>query len=79
MNFANDLKNFDKGMMAIRCFEFLKTIMPEDPEIFKNAGDLFLKSNNIKDAEKNYLQALKLDPKYSDAYVALGIVYQSMR
>ncbi len=79
MNFAEDLKKFNKPEMAIMCFEFLKTMQPENPDIFKNAGDLFLKSNKIKEAESNYLEALKIDPNFSDAYVALGIVEQSMR
>ena len=65
--------------MAVGCFNFLKDVLPDDAEIFKKSGDLFMKMNNVDEAEKNYLEAVEINPEYSDAYVSLGIVYQSLK
>lgn len=47
---------------------------PNDVDLYYNLGVISSKANNPTDAEKYYLKAIDLDPKYKNAYLNLAIL-----
>ena len=43
--------------------------------LYNNLGWLYTEKKKFKEAEKAYLEAIKLDPKYANAYYNLGLLY----
>jgi protein O-mannosyl-transferase len=41
---------------------------------YYNLGNIYLKTNRMKEAEKNYEQTLRLNPKYLDAHTNMGVI-----
>ena len=51
----------------------------ESAENYLKQGHIYLKSRNYSKAEELYKKAIETNPKYFDAYVALGLVYASKK
>jgi tetratricopeptide (TPR) repeat protein len=47
---------------------------PNDVDLYYNLGVISSKANNAADAEKYYLKAIEIDPKYKNAYLNLAIM-----
>ncbi|MGA2141804.1 MAG: tetratricopeptide repeat protein, partial [Brevinematales bacterium] len=50
-------------------------LSPNDPDIYKNLGFLYLKQDNYDTALKNFKKTLDLDPKSDTAYKGMGDAY----
>ena len=49
----------------------------DDKNIYRNIGLSYLKIGNYQKAEKNFKEAIYLEPKFSEAYFNLGYLYYS--
>ena len=47
----------------------------KNPKIYNIYGVIFFKENNYQKAIEKYLEAIKVDPNYNDAYKNLGLAY----
>ncbi len=47
---------------------------PNEPDLYYNLGVILSKANKIDEAEKNYLRAIEINPKYTNAYLNLAIL-----
>ena len=69
----------NKKIILSFCFNILLFAMPSfsetAEELFKKGNDN-ISQNKFEDAEKNFLDAIKIKPKYSDAYIELGVLYK---
>jgi tetratricopeptide (TPR) repeat protein len=54
-------------------------VSPNRPFLLNYLGAHYLEQNNLAEAERFYLEALKSNPKYFDAYSNLGDVYRMQR
>jgi tetratricopeptide (TPR) repeat protein len=64
---------------AIEAYRRAQALQPKDPEPHLAAGLLFEKLNELKNAEQEYEQALKLDPVSIEAITALANAYMRER
>ena len=57
-----------------------KSLTPEEKEVLKyiNRGLAFMEQNKNDEAEKAFLEALRLDPKNYDVHRRLGFLYSEM-
>ncbi|MFC1621958.1 tetratricopeptide repeat protein [Patescibacteria group bacterium] len=53
-------------------------IAPYSRRVYNNLGDVYSKEGNYPEAAKYFLQAIKIDPSYSEAMHNLGLVYLEM-
>jgi Tfp pilus assembly protein PilF len=75
---GNDL--FDKGQYADAIAEYEKVPVAERSATNQNRlGISYHFLNKLKEAEAAYRDAIKRDPKYSDAYNNLGVLYYSRK
>ncbi len=68
---------FYKVGNTIRFRELLEEALkfkPDEPMLYFNLGVMYQQVDNYYKAEKFYKNALKLDAKYSDAYLNLGLL-----
>lgn len=64
---------------AMKCFERMIEIEPNDKETYKNRGILYSEQGNYEEAIKDYTRAIKLDIKYKEAYNNRGIAYSQTK
>ena len=71
----------DKGFTeeALKQFQFLISIFPNDASLHYNKGIVYEKLRDTKNAERAYLKAIELSPEETDFYYNLGLVYIDMQ
>ena len=71
----------DKGFNeeALKQFQFLISIFPNDAGLYYNKGIVHEKMRDSAKAEQAYLKAIELSPDDTDFYYNLGLVYIDMR
>ena len=79
IKFSDELRNVGKIELSILCLNLLKKKDENNSIIWKKMGDSLLMNSNFDNAEKNYDQAIKLNPKFVEAYLAKGVLYQKKR
>ena len=52
---------------------------PDEPFIYNLLGVLYAKMESYSDSIKNYSSAIKLNPKYFEAYNNIGVAYTSSK
>jgi len=52
--------------------------MPADPVVHNNYGNVLKDLGRLRDAAENFLRAIELDPKYSEAYTNRGAVLRAL-
>lgn len=52
---------------------------PDNPEAFKNIGNVYLQQETFGQAETFYQKALTLDPQYWEAIQNLGLIFQKQK
>lgn len=67
----------DRPRTAIDDFEEALSYNPNDPKTYSNLGQAHIKLGKIREAERNYMHAIALDPKNPDYYLGLGIIYHN--
>ena len=65
--------NFDEALIF---FNKCLGINNESPDIYFNLGLIYKKKGLLKDSEKNYRNAIKLNPNFLDTYINLGVVLE---
>jgi len=68
-----------KNDEAIERYEKAKKMDSSKPGIFIALGDVYLKTNKYKEAEKNYKSALEINPENSSAHLGLANSYLGLR
>jgi eukaryotic-like serine/threonine-protein kinase len=63
--------NYDK---SVQSYDDLLKLMPNDPQVQFEMGLLYESHGTFDQAHEHFLQALKSDPKYVDALLAVGRV-----
>src|SRR5690606_10980632 len=71
---ANMLTSCDRDKEAIDAYMESLEYDPKNPMVYAAIGECFERMEMWSLAEANYLEALKLDPKYVDALMGLGAV-----
>src|ERR1700677_4188637 len=64
---------------AIAAYQHAAALQPSEAEPHLTAGVLFEQANRASDAEQEYKRALAIDPKLSDAVIALANLYMHGR
>jgi len=54
-------------------------IEPDNKDIVYNLGIVYLRLEDNENAKQYFLKAVKLDPKFADAYNNLGVTYIAAR
>ena len=62
---------------AIKEINLILEIAPNDPVALYNAGILYYRLDMLKEAENYLKRAIGINPEYIQAYLQLGLVYQS--
>jgi Flp pilus assembly protein TadD len=75
-NTAIEAGNFDE---AITKLTQMTTEMPTCAPCFAKLGDIYVKKNDLKNAEPAYLKAIEIDPAQAGVYDALASVYNSQK
>ena len=57
----------DKPLDVARVYEELSKLMPNEPKIFVDLGDVYQKIGDQQKAEKAYKKALEIDPNNEEA------------
>ena len=58
---------------AIKHFEDLLRVRPDDPKAHNNLGNALAEQGNTADAISHWREAIRLKPDYSEAHCNLGI------
>ena len=75
-NAAIDAGNFDEAITNLEAMvKELDTCAP----CYARIGDVYVKKNDLDNAEKSYLKAVELDPKLGGAYSALASIYNQQK
>lgn len=61
---------------AVKYIEAARDVEPNSPEVHNALGSLYLRQGNLARAESEFLDAVKLAPKYAEAEYNLGLVYE---
>ena len=71
------LSLFNSGQLQKSLKESLwaKKKYPNEPFIYNHLGVIYAQMEYYDDSIKNYLKAIKLDPKYFEAYNNIGVAY----
>ena len=75
-NTAIEAGNFDE---AITKLTQMTTEMPKCAPCFAKLGDIYVKKNDLTNAEPAYLKAIEIDPAQAGVYDALASVYNSQK
>ena len=75
-NTAIEAGNLDE---AITKLTQMTTEMPKCAPCFAKLGDIYVKKNDLTNAEPAYLKAIEIDPKQAGVYNALASVYNSQK
>jgi len=75
-NAAVDAGNFDD---AIAKLTTLTTELEKCAACYARMGDVYLKKNDMDNAEKSYLKAIEVDPTQAGAYGALASLYNQQK
>jgi tetratricopeptide (TPR) repeat protein len=51
------------------------SLQPENPRVYQNLGDLYVRRGMLADAEKAFQKAILLEPRFTRAYDSLADVY----
>lgn len=71
---------YDETGRKEQAADYAKSLVQKDPNnkfYRSNLGDMLLKANNYDGAIEEYKAALKIDPKYEDVYINLGVAYKN--
>ena len=63
--------NIDKSKSL---FQYATELYSENPELQYNLGVIAAEANDLENAQKYYIRAIELNPKYVDAYINLAAV-----
>lgn len=63
---------------AEKTFERFRELSPSDAITFESRAYLRLSQERLQDAEKDYLEAIRLNPENPDSFNNLGVVYLNM-
>ena len=74
-NFANVLVAQNKLTDAIRIFEKMHRLAPDDVQTLINLGSVYERSQHSETAEQCYQKAIALDPNCQEAYRLLSTLY----
>lgn len=75
---AQHYKNKDAIADAIRFYRKAVDVDPDGEsaaQTYVEMGDIYFKLEKFEDARDAYIRATEIEPKYGDAYIALGRVY----
>ena len=73
IKFILDLFNSNKLSEATKEIKKQLTIYPKSPVLFNILGAIFAGQNRLEDALTNYNESIKINPKYFQAYINLGV------
>lgn len=59
---------------ALACFNALRRIMPDDPDLHYELADILFAAGYLNESEKACKACLQLDSQYVSAYVILGMI-----
>eukprot|EP01084_Bolivina_argentea_P133205 235060_1 len=62
---------------ALGYYQTYNTITDQNPEIYRRIGDIYDVSNDLKQAEAMYIQALDISPYDIDSMISLALLMQS--
>ena len=68
------LSMLGRDFEALSCFNNLRRIYPEDPDIYYEMADILFSAGYMDDCEKVCRRCLQLDDRYANAYVILGMI-----
>ncbi|NLO36670.1 MAG: tetratricopeptide repeat protein [Clostridiaceae bacterium] len=68
------LSMLGRDFEALSCFNNLRRIYPEDPDIYYELADILFSSGYMDDCEKACRRCLQIDGSYANAYVILGMI-----
>ena len=71
-----ELQEEDKLDAAIYCYYEALRFDPNRADAYNNLGNIYLKRNNLSDAENCYRQALRILPNYAEAWSNLGVLLE---
>ena len=60
----------------MRAYKEATRLAPDDAEIWTRYGHMAADAGNARQAAKAFTRALKLDPKETETWKALGIIYE---
>ena len=73
LGFGDSLLKQDKSNEAVSFYYDILDLKPEfSDHIYERLGDLFSKKQDVDQAERNYLEAIRLRPQDSHLYLKLG-------
>lgn len=67
-----------QGKDAVHALQQTATLLPRDPEIHNNLGDILAKRGQLVEAEATFRKAIEIKPDYADANFNLGTVLVQM-
>lgn len=80
MYFQSALYYIDRGNyeQAIQFLHYAIDIEQYDPRYFNNLGICYRKTGKNRQAEKKYREAITIDSEFADAYLNLGVLYETV-
>lgn len=68
----------DKPQEALLNLQEAVKLNPSDPRFFDAMGLVYFSTETFDKAEESYREAIKVDPKYTDAHHNLGVLYNHL-
>jgi tetratricopeptide (TPR) repeat protein len=75
-NAAIEASNYDEAIVKLTS---LTTEVPDCAACQTKLGEVYLKKNDVENAEKAYLKSIEIDPTAADPYNALATIYNQQK